>query len=536
MTKSKPEQRVIRIPAVGNLASGETRDSLRYSRLSGRSKSSKDQRDEAQRDIDRITYSTAWRRLAGVTQVVTPFSDRPLLHNRLTHSQKVAQVARSIAENLISNNKNHQLIAELGGLDVDVCVAAALAHDIGHPPFGHVGESVLDEIAQTPSSKEDPECGKDYGLGLQDGFEGNAQSIRILAVGNRRSVQYQGLDLTLATLCATAKYPWTRAVRRSKKAHNRAMRPGAARANEEIHSDATYRRTWRKFNFYREHQDILERCRSFLPDLIGEQTQSIEASIMDVADDISYSIHDLEDFLLMGGILNTSAVRSELANYGMHRHADASADESRWYTGGIGKLASRLELDYFGWFDRMQLSAAAGSLASSVDGIFAERSALRDATTHAWASAMVEDFIRDIQIKEHPCWNDGPHVSLSSEMWHTMQLLKFITKKYVIEHPDMALLQHGQERILEDTISRLVQWSGKDSNRLPARLMNDLADAALVEATPEKRGYGFGKVAIGPHRNRAFVDYICSLSDEECMSIFRKLSGISIHHPFGYSS
>ena len=174
-------------------------DPGRNERLSGRkSKKPGDSRLESQRDVDRITYSREWRRLGAVTQVVTPsIEENPLLHTRLTHSEKVAQVARSIAAHLFEV-EDHSLIARLGGIDLHVCEAAALAHDLGHPPFGHVGELTLDRIAR-----------KD--LKLMDGFEGNAQSIRIVTIGSLRSLSYEGLDLTKATLAAIAKYPWIRA-------------------------------------------------------------------------------------------------------------------------------------------------------------------------------------------------------------------------------------------------------------------------------------------------------------------------------------
>ena len=91
---------------------------------------------------DRITYSWAWRRLDGVTQVLTPYSDYPTWHNRLTHSEKVAQVSRTIAATVLQRERS-ALIRKLGGIDVYVCEAAGLAHDLGHPPFGHIGEETL---------------------------------------------------------------------------------------------------------------------------------------------------------------------------------------------------------------------------------------------------------------------------------------------------------------------------------------------------------------------------------------------------------
>src|SRR5258707_11753308 len=126
-------------------------------------------------DRDRIVSSPYFARLAGVTQVISPGGSGLLVHNRLTHSLKVAQVARAIAERLTgaptaglgSDDRYRDLLDKLGGCDPDVVEAAALAHDLGHPPFGHLGERVLDTLARQR-------------FGLPDGFEGNAQSYRIV--------------------------------------------------------------------------------------------------------------------------------------------------------------------------------------------------------------------------------------------------------------------------------------------------------------------------------------------------------------------
>jgi dGTPase len=120
-----------------------------------------DTRSEAQRDRDRILYAAAFRRLADVTQVVSA-SEGPVFHNRLTHSLEVAQFGRRLAEKLVKDN---YLAAEaVGGIDPDVVEAACLAHDIGHPPFGHVAEQELEELVTK--------------AGVRSGFEGNAQSFR----------------------------------------------------------------------------------------------------------------------------------------------------------------------------------------------------------------------------------------------------------------------------------------------------------------------------------------------------------------------
>jgi dGTPase len=476
-------------------------------------------------DRDRIVTSPYFARLAGVTQVISPGGSGLLVHNRLTHSLKVGQVARAIAERLCAAEHSRALLARLGGCDPDVVEAAALAHDLGHPPFGHLGERVLDRLAR-------------HRFGLPDGFEGNAQSYRIVTSTEIRG-ETIGLDLTAAVRAALLKYPWTR--RTYPRPHVRLRDPaprGAGAPAEDPASGSS------KFGGYVTELADLRQARAPFAGRIADWQQTPEASVMDTADDIAYAIHDVEDFHRVG-VLRQGPVAGELAAW--QRDGAALADlpgsalgpEHRQPGGAVERLRRDLHRKD-GWiFDAGAFAAAVeqvrrdlgdGLLAAPFDGsIEAEQSVAR--FSGYWTRRLIDA----IEVRPDPPVRSG-HVSLAPAQWHEVQVLKLVHHRFVLARPDLALHQRGRASLLTTLVEALHGWltDPDETARLPRRLPDlvELAEAeyAALADTPDDLGLPAPPVArdlMTMARGRAIVDFVASLTDGQAVALLDALSGRS---------
>lgn len=377
-----------------------------------------------ERDRARVVHAASLRRLAAKTQVLGPGSHE-FVRNRLTHSLEVAQVARDLAHPL--------------GCHPDLAETAALAHDLGHPPFGHNGEAVLHELAE--------------GIG---GFEGNAQTLRILTRLEAKSSDPEGrsigLNLTRATLDACTKYPW----------------PNDGR---------------RKFGVYDEDRAIFEWMRA---GVTGER-RCVEAQVMDLADDVAYSVHDLEDGIVSGGI--------SLAALDDPRERAAVWETVReWYLPEVED--SELEAAY------ADLRASA-AWPATFDGTRKSLAALKNLT-----SDLIGIFCGAVQRATREAYGDAPLVRHSADLviptrtWQQIHALKGVAAHYVMTSAERLAVMERQRQLLHELFEALAARP-------------DLLDPAFAE--------DFGAAGDDRARRRALVDQVASLTDGRAIDWHRQL-------------
>ncbi|PQZ91701.1 phosphodiesterase [Arthrobacter sp. MYb227] len=475
--------------------------------------------DDFRVDIERIRFSPYFSRLSAVTQVIPQAGAGTVVHNRLTHSLKVSAVARSIAIGLRTcDEATRDLVTELGGCDPVVVQAAAAAHDLGHPPFGHLGEQELDRVARKV-------------LRLPDGFEGNAQSFRILTALDSCDASARGLNLTRAVKAAVLKYPWTRNQWRNSPEISPELLPRGV--GESVGGGAM------KYSAYDIEATEMRDALSVFPHIAANQ-QTLECSVMDIADDIAYAVHDLDDFY-RAGVLQYTTVSAELtawlnAGSSMTRLSEHELDPRR--PGHGLERAWRRVLAKDPWIanalafresvQRIQHDLVEGLLSLPYDGgLDADRAVT--AFTRRW----IDRLQASITVERNPTIRSG-HVRLSDAAWHDVVVLKFVHSRFVLDRSDLALYQRGQTRILRSLAEGFAAWLDDkyDAARAPRRLL-DSVEAATGEYS---QLHSTDKSVLGniDHqeiqrlgRARAIVDYIASFTDAQAVSVNSLLTGTS---------
>ncbi|KQR38189.1 deoxyguanosinetriphosphate triphosphohydrolase [Microbacterium sp. Leaf159] len=399
------------------------------------------ERDDFARDRARVLHSAALRRLAAKTQVLSPASTADFARNRLTHSLEVAQVGRELATAL--------------GVSADVVDTACLSHDLGHPPFGHNGERALNEWAEP--------------IG---GFEGNAQSLRILSRLEAKAIDDDGrsvgLNLTRASLDATCKYPWT--------VDSPVPDPGGRL----------------KFGVYPEDEEVFRWMRDGVPG----RRRCIEAEIMDLSDDIAYSVHDFED-----AIVNGYVDVAQLSDPSQH---EALIDRIQQWVGydftrddladALYRLASQPM--WLQSFDRSRHDLARlKNLTSDFIGRFAR--AAVSATREAYAGPMLVRY--------------NAHVVVPRVIEAEIAVLKGIMGQAIVTIDARKGVYKEQRRVLKRLADAL--WSTDTLWSAGADVLEPAFSADFRAATTDGE------------RARVIVDQIASLTDQSAIDWHNRLVG-----------
>ncbi|GHD39340.1 deoxyguanosinetriphosphate triphosphohydrolase [Mycetocola manganoxydans] len=391
-------------------------------------------RTDFARDRARLLHSSALRRLAAKTQVLSPAAGLDFARNRLTHSLEVAQVGRELATSL--------------GLEPDIVDTACLAHDLGHPPFGHNGERALNTWAE------------DIG-----GFEGNAQTLRILTklepkVFGADGRSY-GLNLTRASLDASCKYPWPAA---------QAVTDPGGRA---------------KFGFFDDDGDAFVWLRQGAP----ARQRCIEAEVMDLSDDIAYSVHDFED-AIVNEYIDPAFLSARAGHDSLIRAVQAWAGDG-FTVDDMSAAFDRLA-GYDVWMTSWDASrrdlAKLKNFTSQMIGHFSQSAT--QATREAYPQSSLIRF--------------GASVIVPHEVQAEIAVLKGVVAAFVMASDARQPIYRQQRDILTDLAEGLYA-AGPDS--LDRGFADDWNDAADDGA-----------------RKRVIVDQVASLTDQSAMAWHERLA------------
>lgn len=426
-------------------------------------------RSAFRKDYARLLHAPAFRRLQGKTQLF-PGSESDFFRNRLTHSLEVAQIAAGIAEAL--NATAPELASD--PIDTDLVQFASIAHDLGHPPFGHNGEQALDELM------------KEYG-----GFEGNAQTLRILAVTERKLVNTTaglshnfGLDLTYRTLGSVLKYDHS--IQEVRK-----MTAPLAKG------------------YYRSEQPLVDAIkRHVAPDFKGEKFKTVECSIMDLADDIAYSTYDLEDSLhagfvtpiaLIEALFNNVVVRSEV----LRKTNDALSEQ------GYEKIQERelwlrslhiLDLSSLSNLDKEEeIDDQLFKLGYDAVKFKTFDHRLTDVMLRTKFTAdRIGHLINSVKLEYNPAHPALSKVQLTREALLDVEILKHLNFEIVIRSPRLAIVEYRGKDIVKDLFKAIVTSSGdllpgawklwykaaatkQDKRRVACEFISGMTDSYAVE-------------------------------------------------------
>lgn len=459
-----------------------------------------DVRDPFRRDLARLIHCPAFRRLQGKMQLF-PGGENDYFRNRLTHSIEVSQIATGIALIL-----NHSYFSGSNLINEHLVSFAALAHDLGHPPFGHNGEAILDEL-----------------MAGHGGFEGNAQTLRILCrIEKKETLEFPsksavaepfneegvdvrlGLNPTMRSLGSILKY-------------NREIPV----TDEEVKNKG-YKRPVK--GYYASEKDIVKKIKSNVAyGHTNLKFKTIECSIMDLADDIAYSTYDLEDAFKAGFL---SPIEMAATPVEMKQKISEEINEKlKEEYGNVanGDLLSAQEIDEIIKKTFKQTFEYAGDGNETVfestrrvylrSKILAQTGYFRTNIT----SAMVHEFISGIEFTLVPECPPISYVKFKIDTFKTVEILKKFSYKSLIMSPMLKMAENRSGEIVRTIFNTLVH---ADNGR---RLL------------PEDWSKVYFGIDDPAWRMRTVCDFISCMTDRYCLEFHSRLTGTnppSIHKPY----
>jgi dGTPase len=444
------------------------------------------------RDYGRIIHSASFRRLQGKTQVF-PGHESDFFRNRLTHSLEVAQIAEGIADRL-----NHEYREQLEGRPIDsrLCAAAALVHDIGHPPFGHNGERALDA--------------KMIAFG---GFEGNAQTLRILARLEKKATYETpvdndiraGLNLCFRTLAAILKYDREIPLKREKDAK---LVKG----------------------YYASEATIVAEIKN---KVLGDKTmppqpefKTLECAIMDIADDIAYSVYDLEDSLKAGFLTPATILATnedlldrvaEEVNEHIKDDIGETIDSSRVLATFV-EVFSEIFATENQDADDGKAAVKIGDISNFITAIQASQALNADSAKRTkLSSELVHEFINGVVLvvdDESPALSK---VSLAKEIRIKVEVLKQYTYLSTIYSNRVKLGEYRGTELVTDIFNALEKKNGH--LLMPDDVRRQVQDAGDDDALKARHICDF----IAGMTDRYAVEFWARLRSDSAESIFKPI-------------
>lgn len=459
-------------------------------------------RSEWERDLSRLKHSTAFRRLSGKTQLL-PGRDSDFFRNRLTHSIEVSQIAKSIAHRINIQNGcyeqrdlNNGIPAHSFAISLPIVEFAGLAHDIGHPPFGHVGELALDKV-----------MGTDAG-----GFEGNAQTLRILSRLEKKNKAHWetfgienledkrvGLMLTYRSLASILKYDCCIPLVNGQRQHP---------------SLSKYYKPATKLlkGYYLSEKPLVDKIKKAVLGLKKVPTdfafKTVECSIMDIADDIAYSTYDLEDsikagFINMFDLLFLHTERSWIEDIAIEVFGPEDKDGQCKVEDHMREMIVGLPYpigDEPMTSDEAVYDLTHLSYRSAKE--FVQNGYLRSDFTSNLVKMFIDGVVFEPNI-DYPCLSK---VSLRKDVYEKVEILKSFTYNSLVKSSRIQMVEYRAEDIIGTMYDVLIKTKGK--------------------LLPMDYKFIWDQSATDEVRKRTVCDFIAGMTDRYALEFYARIKGV----------